>query len=54
MIRFAAKFPEKEASLDYWFATKWPVFHAGLARAKSGYTGSVELFETIAPAVVPE
>ena len=54
MIRFAAKFPEKEASLDYWLATKWPVFHAGLARAKSGYTGSVELFETIAPAVVPE
>ena len=48
-IRFAAKFPEKEVVLDYWLATKWPTLLAELAKAKSGYTGSVTGFDALAP-----
>ena len=52
LVRFAAKFPEKEAVLDYWLAVKFPSLFAELEKAKSGWTGSVENFEALAPAVV--
>ncbi len=51
-IRIAAKFEEKKPVLQYWLATKFPTAYAELAKAKSGYVGSVTDFETIAPAVV--
>lgn len=50
LVRLAAKFPEKEPVLDYWLATKFPAARAGLERAKSGWTGSCDAFEAIAPA----
>ncbi|MBO5905449.1 MAG: acyl-CoA dehydrogenase family protein [Kiritimatiellae bacterium] len=52
LIRFAAKFAEKEVVLDYWLAAKYPSLYAELAKAKSGYTASVVDFEALAPAVV--
>lgn len=52
LVRFAAKFAEKEVVLDYWFAAKYPSLYAELAKAKSGYTASVVDFEALAPAVV--
>ena len=51
-VRFAAKFPEKKPSLAYWIAAKFPAARAQLARAKSGYTGSIDDFEALAPAPV--
>ena len=50
-IRFAAKFPEKEAVLDFWCETRFPTLAGELAKAESGYTGPVVKFETLAPAV---
>ena len=52
LVRFAAKFAEKEVVLDYWLAAKYPSLYAELAKAKSGYTASVVDFEALAPAVV--
>ena len=54
LVRFAAKFSEKEPALDYWLATKFPVARAELAKAKSGYLASVTDFEALAPAVAVE
>ena len=53
-IRCAAKLPEsvKEVALDYWMATRFPTVRAELAKAMSGYTAPVGLFEKLAPAVV--
>jgi len=48
-VRFAAKFPEKEPALDFWLATRFPAARTELAKAKSGFIGSVDAFETIAP-----
>ena len=50
----AAKLPEsaKEVALDYWMATRFPTVRAELAKAMSGYTDPVGLFEKLAPAVV--
>ena len=50
-IRFAAKFPEKEAVLDFWCETRFPTLIGELVKAESGYTGPVVKFETLAPAV---
>lgn len=52
LVRFTAKFAEKEVVLDYWLAAKYPSLYAELAKAKSGYTASVVDFEALAPAVV--
>lgn len=52
LVRFAAKFAEKEVVLDYWLAAKYPSLYAELAKAKSGYTASVVDFEALAPVVV--
>ncbi len=48
-VRFASKYPEKKAALDYWTAVKFPALRAALERAKSGYTASVADFDTLAP-----
>ena len=51
LIRFAAKFAEKEVVLDYWLEAKYPSLYAELAKAKSGYSASVSRFEELAPMV---
>ncbi len=51
LIRFTAKFPEKELVLDHWLATKFPTLEAELKKAQSGYLASVVDFEKLAPAV---
>ena len=51
LIRFAAKFAEKEVVLGYWLEAKYPSLYAELAKAKSGYSASVSRFEELAPAV---
>lgn len=51
LIRFAAKFAEKEVVLDYWLEAKYPSLYAELAKAKSGYSASVSRFEDLAPMV---
>jgi alkylation response protein AidB-like acyl-CoA dehydrogenase len=54
LVRFAAKYGEKQPALAYWLAAKFPVAAAQLALAKSGYLASVTDFEALAPAVAPE
>jgi len=53
-VRYASRFPEKAAVLEYWIASKYPVLRGALARAKSGYDGAVAKFAEIAPAVSVE
>ncbi|MBR7181021.1 MAG: acyl-CoA dehydrogenase family protein [Kiritimatiellae bacterium] len=53
-VRYASRFPEKEAVLEYWKETKFPAARAALERAKSGYSGAIGNFGRIAPACVAE
>ena len=48
-IRFAAKFPEKKAALDFWIQTRFPAARAALEQARSGFLAPVTDFERIAP-----
>ena len=49
--RMSLKVPEKGKALMHWMMTEFPRVKAGLEQAKSGYAGSVDDFETLAPAV---
>ena len=49
--RMSLKVPEKGKALAHWIAVEFPRVKAGLEQVKSGYAGSVDDFETLAPAV---
>ena len=49
--QMSLKFPEKGKALMHWMMTEFPRVRAGLEQVKSGYAGSVDDFETLAPAV---
>ena len=43
--------PETGKALRHWMMTEFPRVKAGLEQVKSGYAGSVDDFEALAPAV---
>ena len=49
--QMSLKVPEKGKALMHWMMTEFPRVKAGLEQVKSGYAGSVDDFETLAPAV---
>ena len=49
--QMSLKYPEKGKALMHWMMTEFPRVKAGLEQVKSGYAGSVDDFETLAPAV---
>ena len=49
--QMALKYPEKGKALMHWMMTEFPRVKAGLEQVKSGYAGSVDDFETLAPSV---
>ncbi len=53
LVRIAAKFPEKKPVLGHWLAKEFPKVKGDLSKAKSGYTASVDLFDSLAPMVEP-
>ena len=53
LVRISAKFPEKKPVLAHWLAKEFPKVRGELAKAKSGYIASVELFGELAPMVEP-
>ncbi len=50
-VKAAEKIDSKKAALDHWLNVEFPRVRAGLEQVRSGYAGSVEAFETLAPAV---
>ena len=49
--QMSIKVSEKGKALLHWMMTEFPRVRAGLEQVRSGYAGSVEDFETLAPAV---
>ena len=49
--QMSLKVPEKGKALMHWMMTEFPRVKAGLEQVKSGYVGSVNDFEALAPAV---
>ena len=49
--QMSLKVPEKGKALMHWMMTEFPRVKAGLEQVKSGYAGSVDDFEALAPAV---
>ena len=49
--QMSLKYPEKGKALMHWMMTEFPRVKAGLEQVKSGYVGSVDDFETLAPEV---
>ena len=49
--QLSLKVPEKGKALLHWMMTEFPRVRAGLEQVKSGYAGSVDDFETLAPSV---
>ena len=49
--QMSLRVPEKGKALMHWMMTEFPRVKAGLEQVKSGYAGSVDDFETLAPAV---
>ena len=50
-VKAAEKFDYKKAALDHWLNVEFPRVRALLAQVTGGYAGSVDAFETLAPAV---
>lgn len=50
-VKAAEKIDSKKVALDHWLNVEFPRVRAGLEQVRSGYAGSVEAFETLAPAV---
>ena len=50
-VKAAEKIDSKKAALDHWLNVEFPRVRVGLEQVRSGYAGSVEAFETLAPAV---
>lgn len=53
LVRLAAKVPAKAPVLEHWLQKEFPKVRGDLAKAASGYMGSVELFDTLAPILEP-
>ena len=49
--QMSPRYPEKGKALMHWMMTEFPRVKAGLEQVKSGYAGSVDDFEALAPAV---
>ena len=49
--QMSLKVPEKGKAFKHWMMTEFPRVKAGLEQVKSGYAGSVDDFETLAPSV---
>lgn len=49
LVRIASKFPEKKPVVNHFIAKEFPKVRGDLAKAKSGYMASVELFDELAP-----
>ena len=50
-VKAAEKFDYKKAALEYWLNVEFPRVRGQLAQVMGGYTGAVDAFETLAPAV---
>ena len=50
-VKAAEKLDYKKAALDHWLNVEFPRVRALLAQVTGGYAGSVDAFETLAPAV---
>jgi len=50
-VKAAEKYDRKKPALDFWLNVEFPRVRAGLAQVLSGYAGSTDDFETLAPAV---
>ena len=51
MDEAAEQYDRKKPALDFWLNVEFPRVRAGLAQVLSGYAGSTDDFETLAPAV---
>ena len=49
LVRISSKFPEKKPVVNHFIAKEFPKVRGDLAKAKSGYMASVELFDELAP-----
>jgi hypothetical protein len=49
LVRITSKFPEKKPVVNHFIAKEFPKVRGDLAKAKSGYMASVELFDELAP-----
>ena len=50
-VKAAEKVEAKKAALDHWLNVEFPRVRAELEQVTGGYAGSVDAFETLAPAV---
>ena len=53
-VKASEKIEAKKAALDHWLNVEFPRVRAELEQVRSGYAGSVDAFETLAPAVPAE